>query len=416
MRVNFYYGTDKMGKPQEFWKNEGKYWNKEVDKFAGHSGAVAAEIGKVISPADNADQKAHKIYAYVQQIKNLNYTRKESAMEEWISRESKEKRTVDDVIHKQEGHRDEIARLFWAMGRAAGLQVYLMRVADRDEYFFQQNIPNPAQLTSEIAIVNVDGKEVFLDPGTPLCPYGHLAWQHTASQGIRQTADGGTALAPSLAVSYKDAISKRVGHLTLGEDGSARGKIGIAWAGEEALVHRLSSLKTDDPGRKKELEDELKTILPSGSLVELESSSGWNDAEKQLTANFKVEVPSYAASTGKRLLVPTDLFQTHNRQPFVHGERKQPVYFNFPYYAMDETQITFPPTLQMENLADVQPIRTDYALYKLQHNAKGNTVTISRDFAMAEIAFKPGEYGDLRKFFDGVSAGDSQPLILTVAK
>ena len=74
MRVNFYYGTDKMGKPQEFWKNEGKYWSKEVDKFAGHSGAVAAAVSHTVSPTDTADQKARKIYAYVQKIKNLTFT------------------------------------------------------------------------------------------------------------------------------------------------------------------------------------------------------------------------------------------------------------------------------------------------------------------------------------------------------
>src|ERR1700686_1360794 len=57
MRVNFYYGTDKMGKPQEFWKNEGKYWNKEVEAFAGHSGAVAAAVNQTISASDTAEQK-----------------------------------------------------------------------------------------------------------------------------------------------------------------------------------------------------------------------------------------------------------------------------------------------------------------------------------------------------------------------
>ncbi|HEY5028647.1 MAG TPA: DUF3857 domain-containing protein, partial [Candidatus Angelobacter sp.] len=148
MRVNFYYGTDKMGKPQEFWKGEGKYWTKEVDKFAGHSGAVAAAVGHAIEPGDTADQKARKIYAYVQKIKNLSYVRNEGRLEEFLSREIREKRTVADVMEKNEGFRDEIARLFWAMARAANLPVFIMRVADRDEYFFQQNIPNPSQLTS----------------------------------------------------------------------------------------------------------------------------------------------------------------------------------------------------------------------------------------------------------------------------
>src|SRR6202140_1375244 len=416
MRVNFYYGTDKMGKPQEFWKNEGKYWNKEVEAFAGHSGAVAAAVNQTISASDTAEQKAHKIYAYVQNIKNLNFTGKEGALEELLIRESKEKRTLDGVIEKKEGYRDEIARLFWAMARAANLRVYLMRISDRNQYFFQPNIPNPSQLTSEIAIVALDGKEVFLDPGTPLCPFGHLAWQHTSTQGMRQTADGGTALGPTPSANYKDAISKRVGHLTLSEDGSAKGKIGIAWAGEEALVHRLSSLKTDPAGRKKELEDELKRVLPAGALVQLDAANGWEDAEVQLPPNLSWKTPSYASNSGKRMLVPTNLFQSRSRQPFSHGERKQPVYFNFPYYLIDETQITFPTTFQMENLAEVQPIRTDYSLYKLQHSSKGNTVTISRDFAMAGIAFKPSEYAELRKFFDGVSAGDSQPLVLAATK
>src|SRR5579864_4799944 len=412
MRVNFYYGTDKMGKPQEFWKTEGKYWNREVDKFAGHSAAVAASASKAVSPTDTADQKARKIYAYVQKIKNLTFTEEEGALEDLLGRESREKRTADDVLEKNEGYRDEIARVFWAMARAANLQAYIMRVADRDEYFFQQNIPNPSQLTSEIVIVIVDGKEIFVDPGTPLCPFGHLAWQHTSTQGMRQTADGSTALAPTPAANYKDAISKRVGHLTLSEDGSAKGKIGIAWAGEEALVHRLSSLKTDAAGRKKELEDELKSILPAGAQVQLDTAAGWDDAEKQLSANFSVEIPSYASSAGKRMLVPTNLFESHARQPFAQGERKQPVYFNFPYYVADETQITFPSTFKMEELADVQPIRTDYSLYQLNHSARGNIVTINRAFAMAGIAFHQNEYAELRKFYGSVSAGDSQPLVL----
>jgi len=416
MRVNFYYGSDKMGKPQEFWKQEGKYWNKEVEQFAGRSGAVAAAVGQVISPSDTNEQKARKIYAYVQKIRNLNYTREEGALEDLLTKESREKRTVDDVILKHEGYRDEIARLFWGMGRAAGLPVYLMRVSDRDEYFFQVTVPNPLQLTSEIAIVTVDGKEIFVDPGTPLCPFGLLAWQHTSTQGIRQAADGGTAVASAPGASYKDGISKRVGHLVLNEDGSAKGKIGIAWTGEEALVRRLVGLKTDAAGRKKDLEEELKAMLPPGAYVQMDKSSDWEDAEKQLTANFSVEIPSYASNTGKRMVVPTGLFESRNRQPFDHGDRKLPVYFKFPYYVMDEVQLTFPATLQMENFTEIQPIRTDYSLYKVLHSSTGNTVTISRDFAMAGIGFQQQEYPELRKFFSSVSAGDSQPLVLTTVK
>jgi hypothetical protein len=83
---------------------------------------------------------------------------------------------------------------------------------------------------------------------------------------------------------------------------------------------------------------------------------------------------------------------------------------------LDETTITFPAAYQMENLPEVQPVKTDYSIYNLKHSAQGNTVTISRTFAIAEIAFHQNEYAGLRKFFGEVNAGDSQPLVLTAAK
>ncbi|HEY2913550.1 MAG TPA: hypothetical protein VGK21_09330, partial [Candidatus Angelobacter sp.] len=58
----------------------------------------------------------------------------------------------------------------------------------------------------------------------------------------------------------------------------------------------------------------------------------------------------------------------------------------------------------------------DYSIYNLTHSAKGNTVTISRTYAMAGIAFHQSDYADLRKFFGAVNTGDSQPLVLTSAK
>ncbi len=416
MRVNFFYGTDKALKPQDFWKNEGKYWSKEADKFMGHSGAVAAAATQLVTPSDTPEQKARKIYAYVQKIKNLSYDRDEGILEE-LRKEGRDKRTAEDVVHKNAGFRNENARLFVAMARAVNLQAYLMRVADREGVFFQANVPNPLQLTREIAIVTLgDGKEIFVDPGTPLCPFGLLAWQHTSTQGLRQSASGGAELAVTPAANYKDAVSKRVGKLILAEDGSAKGKIGVAWAGEEALIHRLSGLKTDAAGRKKELEEEFKALLPAGALVQLETANGWEDAEAQLTANFTVEIPSYASSAGKRLLVPTNLFQSRSRQPFANSERKLPVYFNYPYYSMDETQIIFPSTFQIENMPKTEPVRTEYSIYKVDRRANGNTVTVSRDFGIAGIGFQQKDYPELRKFFAGVNSSDGEQLVLTSAK
>jgi len=69
------------------------------------------------------------------------------------------------------------------------------------------------------------------------------------------------SLRPLLPRATRIQSAKEWGRLAIAENGSAKGKIGIGWAGEEALVRRLSGLKTDDAGRKKELEDELKACF-----------------------------------------------------------------------------------------------------------------------------------------------------------
>jgi hypothetical protein len=64
----------------------------------------------------------------------------------------------------------------------------------------------------------------------------------------------------------------------------------------------------------------------------------------------------------------------------------------------------------------VKPVKTGFAIYSLKHSVQGNTVTMSRTFAIAEIAFRQDEYADLRKFFGDVNAGDTQPLVLATQK
>ncbi len=416
MRVNFYYGTDRMGKPQDFWKDEGKYWSKEVERFIGHSQSVAAAVAQVTSASDKPEDKVHKIYAFIQKMKNLNYDRTEDSFE-GMGRDAREKRTIDDVVRNNEGFRDELVRTFVAMVRAAGIPAVVMRVSDRDDNIFQINVPNPGQLTSEIAVVTLDGKDVFLDPGTRFCPFKLLAWQHTSTAGLRQNPGGsGATMADTPVANYKDAISKRVGRLLLAEDGSAHGQVGIAWAGEEALIQRQIAFKTDEEGRKKHLEAEVKRMLPSGATVQFISATGWDTPDVQLSANFKVEVPSFATAAGKRVMVPSNLFEAASVQPFAHGERKHPIYFEYPYYTMDDVQITFPASLKPESIPKTAPVKTTYSIYTVQRNVTGNTIAYTRDFGMAGVAFKAADYPELQNFFAGMLNGDSEQFILTAAK
>lgn len=412
MRVDFYYGGPNMYKPADFWKTRGKVWNRQVERFIGHFGEIAAASRALVGPADTPEQKARKIYARIQKMKNLSFT------PELTSFSKKEKEdTAEDILHKEAGESTDLTRLFVAMARSVDVKAYLMRIARRDRTFFQVGVPDWGQLSAEIAIVSLpDGKEIFIDPGTPECPFGLLDWRHTITEGARQTPDGGTLMAKTPAANYTDAITQRVARLSLSAEGTATGKIRMLWMGQEALAHRLSASQTDDAGRKKELEEELKQLLPAGASVTMESITGLDNPGENLSVLFKVEMPGFASIVGKRLLFPAGLFQSNNRSLFVSEQRKFPVYLKYPYRAIDDLQITLPADYTVEGMPQAAPLKTDFAIYRCQRSLKGNTLALTRDFAIAGVGFPLKDYPELRKFFGGIADGDGQQVALTSAK
>jgi len=77
---------------------------------------------------------------------------------------------VEDVLQQRSGDHDDLNRLFVAMVRAAGSAASLMLVPNREHNLFVPTLLSMSQFDAEIAIVRLDGKDVFLDPGTKFWP------------------------------------------------------------------------------------------------------------------------------------------------------------------------------------------------------------------------------------------------------
>lgn len=418
-RVDFFYGSGAITKKEEFWKEEGKYWSKDVEKFIGHSGEVSKAAAELVAAGDTPEQKVRKLYAAVQKMRNKSYE-PQAEMEEMLRElkpdERKPKRTAEDVLHDKAGTSVELTRLFVAMVRSVDIPAFVMRVADRNQTIFRPEVLNWRQLSTEIAIVSpAGGKELFLDPGTPVCPFGLLEWKRTGVQGVRQTASGGTQISETPVPEYRDAYTQRFVRANLNPEGDLKGKITLAWLGQEGLEHRLLSVRTDEAGRKKELEDELKAMLPANAEVQLDSVKGWDDTNAPLVASFNVHIPSYTNNAGKRLLLPVDVFQLRSKPVLTSSERKTPVYFPYPYQTHDDIMLGLPATVKVENVPATEPIKADFAYYKIQRTVNGKVLEVKRDFAINGMAFPQKDYSRLKDFFNNVNTADAEQLLLTPA-
>jgi hypothetical protein len=407
-RVLFYYTPYRTD--DEFWKNQGKRWAQVRDKFIGPGSRVTAAVKNLVAPTDTQDQKLRKIYAAVMKVDNTMYDRERSAAEE-KSRGFGEIKDTDDIWQRQRANDDQIAALFVAMARAAGMKAYLMGVTNRDRNLFLTSYFSLAQLDDDIAIVVVDGKEQFFDPGQRYCPYGQLAWKHTLVQGLRQT-DGGSAVAGTPGASYKDARIDRIADLTLNEHGEATGTVTMTYRGPTALNWRQTFLRGDDTSLKHDLQTSMERMMPAGMEVKVLAVDHLEDYEEPLVVSFFVK-GQIASSTGKRLLLPDDIFEASATPTFPHEKRDLPVYFKYASSTLDAIRITFPAAFSPESIpADVQLPFQKLAIYSIDAKSTPTSIVVHRNFLMGDIIFGLDQFPDLRSFYGKFEARDQEPIVL----
>jgi len=410
-RVLFYYAP--YLKEADFWKNEGKYWSKMHDKFIGPGSAVKAAASSLTSPSDTQDQKLRKLYAAVMQLENTDFTRQRSAAEQKANG-FKPVRNTDDVWEQKRGSSDQLSDLFVALARAAGMKAYVMVVTNRDRSLFLPAYLSLGQLDDDLAIVNVDGKERVFDPGSRFCRYGHLAWKHTLASGIRQS-DSGTTFAQAPPEPYTASNVQRVADLTMDEQGVATGTISMTYIGAPALALRQRSLTGDETSLEHDLRTSVEKLLPPGMEVKVTSLEKLADYEQPLHVNFSVK-GEIGSSTGKRLLIPGDIFESTAKPTFPHEKREIPVYFDYPYVNQDAVRVKFPAGLTIESAPATEKFKyQNFAAYDMNTVSKPASITVYRNYSMGEIIFLPKDYPELRSFYSKMEAKDQENVVLTAS-
>ena len=410
-RVLFYYTATRTS--AEFWKDEGKSWSKARDKFIGPNDQVRTFVSATVAPGDSDQQKATKLYAALMTFENTDFTREHSSREDKADG-LKNVANAGDVIARKRGSGDQLAEAYVAMARAAGIKAYVASVSNRDQHFFLPMYLSLRQVDDSLAILNIDGKDVFYDPGQRFCEPGHLAWKHALAGGIRQ-ADGGAILFTTPAEPFKFASVGRVADLTLDEHGEATGTVRMTYTGDPALYWRHEALRGDDTGLNADLRNQMEQMLPGGMEVRVTNVENLADYTKPLKVEYEVKGP-VGSSAGKRLLVPADVFVANNKPKFTSSTREIAIDMHYSSDYRDAVRFKLPDTLVVESVpAPDKALIQELGAYETFSRRTPKSVTTFRNVTMASPLYGPKEYSELLGFFTKLETKDQETLILTRA-
>jgi transglutaminase-like putative cysteine protease len=416
MRVDFVYREpgDQEKDPAKFWARYGKDRYRRVERFTDQRRAMERAVAEIVQPGDPPVAKLRKLYARVQQVRNLSYERNRTE-EEAKHDNIKHNDDVEDVWSRGYGGGGEITWLFLALVRAAGLQADAVMVSTRDRYFFKPAMMNASHLNTNVVRVRLDGEDLYLDPGTAFMPFGFLPWNETAVTGLSLDANGGswiTTPAPA-------ASESRIAHhatFKLGADGALEGRVTVTYTGLEAAGLRIDERLEDETARKRFLEKQLAASIPAGSEVTLVGSPDWSSSSALLVAEFEVRVPGWGVEAGSRLLLPAAVFGSAETHAFRHAARLYPLYFAFPHQQDDDVTVALPPEFEVTSMPLARDDDGKVVNYRLGAENASGALRLRRQLAVHPIILPVQYYASWREFFQKVRAGDEQQVILSPAK
>lgn len=409
--VNFYYTSSRV-KPSEFWDVEPKNIAKRVDDFLNRAGAAKTAVATLTGPDPAATAK--KIYAHVQGFRNYSFelekTEQEMKKDPIIAA-----KVVNDVITRKAGSSEDLNRAFVALARAAGLQADVVRVAPRDTTFFSKNLPDADQMSAEVAVVTIDGKDVYLDPGTPHAPFGTVSWEKSNVPGLRIVKGQPPQWVNTPQPPPDASTIRRVADLKI-EDENLTGRIVITYNGQDALVRRLRVLPDDEADRTKDFEEEAKRWFADGATVKLASLTGMTSFDEPLVATFDVTLPNMVSAAGSRTIVPLSVFFANRANPFAATERTHAIYFEYPRTDLDEVKLTIPDTLKISGVPTPSNHDAGALAYKTEVKRDGQTVTFKRRMSVSAMLIDQQNYGALRKFYSHLRTLDQEPVVLVASE
>jgi hypothetical protein len=313
----------------------------------------------------------------------------------------------DEVLDARKGSVSQIAFLLVSMLRGAGIESDPILLSPRSNGMIQTTYPVLQQFSSVIARATIDGTSYFMDATDPLRPFDMLPADDQRVSGlvIRKGPVEWVRIDSRRIYAHKSAA-----HVTLSEAGEIQGVLESSDEQYGALAKRrdLGDMKPLDFARKV-FEADREGLTLDSVVVD-----GRDSTTQPLRVTARITSPSYAQASGDLIYINPAIVDRWTTNPFTSETRKYPVNMSYGRKNTSIVTIAIPAGFEIKEVPEDQKLRlgTDDAVFTRLVAADGPAVQVFTNFLLNRTDFPPASYGELRQFYERVTALESQQLVL----
>jgi hypothetical protein len=415
--IYIYYTSESNKTADEYWKRVSNVMYDVGKNSLKANDDVKSETAKLLTGAADDNEKLRRIYEFTKsQIKNVTYA-EESTDEQ--KKQAQKNKSASDTLKYRVGTSGDIDQLFGAMARAAGYDARVAFSGNRNELFFNRNVPNmQLMLGSSSVAVKVGNDWRFFSPASYFTPYGMMSW--IEENQVAMIPDSKELIWKEIPLSDSNlSMEKRTGKFTLQPDGTLVGEGRIEFSGHQAYTHKLLNRDDSQNVREDRLKNRIRSTISGSAEIDNISIENVNDPEKPFVYKFKIKVPGYAVRTGRRLFFQPNVFERGAQPRFTANTRKYDVYFPYPYAEQDDVSIDLPAGFKLENADMPGPLKDNQGIGSHESGAgitnDGKTLKYTRKFSFGNggfIRFPAGSYPAVKSLFEAFNKADVHQLTL----
>jgi hypothetical protein len=368
------------------WKIFNRWWVELAKDRVGVDRAMREKIIELIKNQETPEEKARAIFHYV--ASEIRYVGLEYGKGGYRPHHARE------VFANKYGDCKDQAILLVSMLREAGK--------------LQRSIPM-SQFNHCIAVAEIDGKLIWLDPTDDTCPFGDIPGGNQGREALVFYENEARFLkTPVLPPERNKQISEM--EIVIGSER------GITVTGRELAQGRggrlmRGFLKWRDP---QERIDWIKALMSKdcpGAILKSVMISSLGDLNAPVSLAYQVFVPEYGKRAGDLVLFRVPWF-SHDTDHVAKEERIHPLTWGNTYSSEERVSIQIPKGYQVRYLPESFGVDLPFVSYRLEYEDRGDRIVLRTREERKVRTIEVDQYRDYKKYEEKIAKELDKLIIL----
>lgn len=290
------------------WEEIGKWFWQLARPQIKPTDRIRATVARLIEGKNSGWEKAAALYDFV--ANRVRYVGLEFGLSAYRPYAASE---VHDRLYGD--CKDKTALLVTMLG-LAGIEAHPALVRAGDPRPVEPALPTLNVFNHCIAVAQIEGKEIWLDPTAETCPLGDIPESIRGAQALVVGEEGARFRGIPVYTPEENRVEWDL-QVRLQPDGGAQTEFTMSLRGAAAQALRATA-RSLQPDKRKEWMRALATQFAPGSQLKRFQLPDGTDKTDPFTLQLTIDSPAYARPVGSLLLVPVRLTpgQIERRNPF----------------------------------------------------------------------------------------------------